>query len=1714
MRNSSLLYSHQRPTYPDNPTYSPASTDVRPNTNGMAMGRTASAPAAAVIMREKQHQAGKYRQQRDDAPANSAGERLSSRNNNKNGNHSSATINSGNESNSPSMANAQPAHQNSGSAHRRSASLLGRLRHSASASPTGSPTSSEGSSRDTSRSDRTLAHSASSGSMRQRKQTPLQRTHLAFADTYAADNAKMVSRIPSAGNLGHGKPPPPQQQSRPSVRVLPPHADAVRSHEHPDNRITSSSSSSSPATKHGKKRNSLRNGDPRSASGFISQLLRGSSRSTKSSPHVASASPADSLSSRKFAENSPGTPHGPHGSSPQAFDGMAAAEYSQPPAVVVSSPHHHQHQHHYAGFSPPNVCTVEYPPICMAADAAVYTTADMHSIQCADHGPQQPGVFCMQGGNVECMDSAGIEPSPHGGVAMAASSSDMANGHPASMADFYYMQQGNNMQQGNSMLGQPPANGMAEAGDAYAQPENWYEASGPASNGGDGGMADTAQLASRLVSSLPIYEPIDLSRVQQTQHNGYARATRPLLPDARILAPMTSLAEVYSSGTADYNMLSTRELRFAVENHMLVEQHKYLIRDLGHARSAIGALKQVVQDKEDRLEQFEMANVELQQRLVLVESLLTQDQRKRIESVQYSLGPASSALSTARVDADDGASGRQAQGADYDSILSVQQDNSDESNTRSADAGGLAVKPATPSGQNMAQVGALPQRMAGPSSPTGKQGGSESSSKRNNRPLSGYTTRYALDPKPVHQLPRVFSGDYSASEVQAMEHSIEALASAIASMPADDTSVEEIIASKMAEDDQYIRDQIRADSKRAGEGGTQHVDGHGRRHARDEHAESPQEPKRRSRFLSMLRLSTFGGSSPAARDQQQQQDTSEVKHKRRSVSLGTRDPKQIHSEEANASQRSTSMAFYEANVPSARSRANSSESLAASCPTLLPGIAKAKPPHPKEQHGLQKQPSSAGSRFYPAGLGLSTEEEMGSSAGTSRQSSTKASSTMGGRTRDNSYQGLSSDNKRDRRRLSHRMSLTGQPRRSTSAPSRPHSMRVSRRKSWLFQLFSSSSSVDSNTSSENNDGDDMSDHGSVDDEGMGKRLSRRRRVLTQSSDEITQFLGRLRLDDGAGGGGGAHVGVGGVLEDVIDVSGEDEELANRASMSVAEIRQQTLDALNGTVRGSQQQQQQPSLPSLDTQIIAHGKDGSAVASTSPRPASSGPSEHGSPMSTASGVSSRRKGNPIKYDPDTNESADSSISRWRQRDASGPTIRRLDLPPPIITSSTPVEGSPSRDNASSRPTSASLGLGVSVSTRRDRTPILYLPSITHTTSHSPATPTRKEGSAEDGKSPAASANGGTPTRHVRQPSGASVQSDGSSAARKWAPAFWAPPSLNYHAGSLGSPTAAGTVASSAAVGGSSWSPRESIDSIERRPSYTRRPSEESRYLSPHGSIGFSTAVAAAAAAGNGSGGGGPSSSIGRGSNGASGSPWELVKFSETRTFPLSPSHSRPGTPTSRPLGFFEDTTVPDSDELTVAARRSLSLRMSRNAFRQVEPLPESDDVSDSLNHSENERSSKSERNFDGNEERKGKRASRIRSEGKQAAVDLLTEPSVAKQGQSKNPALLRVAGSAQNKRRSLLWQFKETKNVSATMASKPLGGQQQQQQLLARDESHQSDTSSLHVPGLSENALVPDSSEQPGGRDFERTDRPSENAGHLNGGGSVKKHRRWWSVVLG
>ncbi|KAJ2156785.1 hypothetical protein GGF46_004948 [Coemansia sp. RSA 552] len=70
--------------------------------------------------------------------------------------------------------------------------------------------------------------------------------------------------------------------------------------------------------------------------------------------------------------------------------------------------------------------------------------------------------------------------------------------------------------------------------------------------------------------------------------------------------------------------------------------------------------------------------------------------------------------------------------------------------------------------------------------------------------------------------------------------------------------------------------------------------------------------------------------------------------------------------------------------------------------------------------------------------------------------------------------------------------------------------------------------------------------------------------MTHSTDEISRFLDKLRFEEPPPRGGISN----GALEDVVDVSGEDEERASRASLSVAEVRQQTLDALNGTTRST------------------------------------------------------------------------------------------------------------------------------------------------------------------------------------------------------------------------------------------------------------------------------------------------------------------------------------------------------------------------------------------------------------------------------------------------------------------------------------------------------------------------------------------------------------------
>ncbi|PIA14546.1 hypothetical protein COEREDRAFT_82675, partial [Coemansia reversa NRRL 1564] len=145
--------------------------------------------------------------------------------------------------------------------HRRSASFLSRFRN-AGGSPASSPTPSESSSRDT-HSDRTLAHSASSGSVQR----------VAAQETGAYKQA---------------------QQQLSSVRVLPPGQD---SHCTP------------------------KRGAPRSdrSGGFISQLLRGSARSPQHSTSASAARQPLPQKPQQFQQHvemaamrhecSPGTPH-------------------------------------------------------------------------------------------------------------------------------------------------------------------------------------------------------------------------------------------------------------------------------------------------------------------------------------------------------------------------------------------------------------------------------------------------------------------------------------------------------------------------------------------------------------------------------------------------------------------------------------------------------------------------------------------------------------------------------------------------------------------------------------------------------------------------------------------------------------------------------------------------------------------------------------------------------------------------------------------------------------------------------------------------------------------------------------------------------------------------------------------------------------------------------------------------------------------------------------------------------------------------------------------------------------------------------------------------------------------------------------------------------------------------------------------------------------
>ncbi|KAJ2644329.1 hypothetical protein GGH99_008414, partial [Coemansia sp. RSA 1285] len=249
----------------------------------MAPGRATNASSVSIPREERQNmsQGARFRQTTRGGDTASSGFATD---------YSPSAANDVEVSNSPGANGPTGIH---GSSHKRSASLLGRLRHSGAGSPSGSPTSSEGSSKDTARSERTLAHSASSGSMRRRKQAGMQRPpHAVFAEASAVplpaapaehsnndnddDVAARVSQRTLVVSVPHARVLRPQPNG-PSVHVLPPsQQDATNTADH----YHSDRVDVSPATKSGKKRHSLRSSDSRSASGFISHLLRGSSRST------------------------------------------------------------------------------------------------------------------------------------------------------------------------------------------------------------------------------------------------------------------------------------------------------------------------------------------------------------------------------------------------------------------------------------------------------------------------------------------------------------------------------------------------------------------------------------------------------------------------------------------------------------------------------------------------------------------------------------------------------------------------------------------------------------------------------------------------------------------------------------------------------------------------------------------------------------------------------------------------------------------------------------------------------------------------------------------------------------------------------------------------------------------------------------------------------------------------------------------------------------------------------------------------------------------------------------------------------------------------------------------------------------------------------------------------------------------------------------------
>ncbi|KAJ2322548.1 hypothetical protein GGI00_005901, partial [Coemansia sp. RSA 2681] len=451
---------------------------------------------------------------------------------------------------------------------------------------------------------------------------------------------------------------------------------------------------------------------------------------------------------------------------------------------------------------------------------------------------------------------------------------------------------------------------------------------------------------------------------------------------------------------------------------MLVEQHRYLIRDLGHARSAIAALKQVVQAKEERFESYELANVELQQRVALLESMLTPEQRQQLACMPYAFNMCSVSSSSSHQSLRSQPAAHDVPG-DEGAEAPLQPPDLDEPCSGSGSGAGFALV-------------------------TSSAAAAAEARRNNGRPLSGYVTGYSFNDKPVGHLPRVFSGDYSAANVQAMETSVEALANAIAAMPRDEATVEDIIASKMPEKQSGANSSDPAAADDDNDSSPHHSQPQpppgaaGSKAKQHSAADHPRQPKRRSRFFSALRLSSFNGAAASAAPV-----AGEVGNRsRRSVSLGS--TQRPAAAGVADHQQPTTMTM---TMAPAGGYSKAEAETAASCPTLLiPGITGGQPRSATVQRTARRQASAdsfgsaAGGGRYPASLGLA------SGASSDKASSRRVAS------------GVSScEDDEPHGRQPQRLSFTPQPRRSTSAPSsRPQSMRVASRRSWLLQLFGSS----------------------------------------------------------------------------------------------------------------------------------------------------------------------------------------------------------------------------------------------------------------------------------------------------------------------------------------------------------------------------------------------------------------------------------------------------------------------------------------------------------------------------------------------------------------------------------------------------------------------------------------------------------------------------------